>query len=185
MLFKKLLIILLLTLFFTGCVESLLLGSMLISPTLTSLKHEKYIGRFEGYAFRAMINGVPVIELSSTDTVSSLVNYYDKNSIKWTTLKPISGDLTVKIKRKYIDEYDIGRINPKKFALSAVLLSKKNQDELNPSAAENFPTVHFLNGETLANGDYVLLIQVQGSDGWDRKEIYLEVRNDESHEKFL
>ena len=185
MLSKKLLIILLLTLFFTGCVESLLLGSMLISPTLTNLKHEKYIGRFEGYAFRAMINGVPIIELSAKETVPSLVNYYDKKSIIWKALRPINGVLDIKIKRKYIEEYDIGRINPKKFSLSGVLLSKKILDELNPTAVENFPMVSFVEGEVLPNGNYVIKIRVQGSTGWDRKEIYLEVRNDESYEKFL
>jgi len=53
------------------------------------------------------------------------------------------------------------------------------------SLSDAFPSVNIVEGQPLPDGNYIVMIQIQGTEGWDRKEIYVEVRADAKHKKFL
>ncbi len=191
-----------------ACSSVAMLSMMAIHPTTIALKKDKNLNlRYEGYAFNAIINDVPVIELSDTTNYVSLKNYYNKMSIHWRTMKVISGAVKIEIKRKYIQEYNIGEIDHNDFTLTGIqlpwkkeVLKKIEQNPVahygnmimiggkvinNPKAIQAFPRVEIKQGEVLADGNYIIVIQVQGKKGWDRKEIYVEVRANAMQTKFL
>ena len=214
---KTIVIALIFSLIFTGCVA--ILPFMMVHPMLILSKHDTPTHRFEGYAFDAILNGVPIIELTDKEDLKSLEKYYDKRSIHWQSMKPIAGLIHIEIKRKYIKEYDIGEVDVKKFRLTCIRLPwekktpklfKKEIDlnasvnidkksvsvaqhsnvliggvPYNSSLSDTFPSVNIVEGQPLPDGNYIIMIQIQGTEGWDRKEIYVEVRADAKHKKFL
>jgi len=116
----------------------------------------------DGYAFDVMINNTPVIELNSKE----------KESIHWKSMKPISGAISVEIKRRYIKAYDIGHINRLEYQLSCENLASKQQ-------------IESLKNRILPDGHYVITIKVRGTKGWDKKRIYVEVKADATQNTFL
>lgn len=126
----------------------------------------------DGYAFDAMINNTPVIELNSKENISALTHYKEKESIHWKSMKPISGAISVEIKRRYIKAYDIGRINRLEYQLSCENLASKQQ-------------IESLKNRILPDGHYVITIKVRGTKGWDKKRIYVEVKADATQNTFL
>ncbi len=207
MLIKSLLLISLLF-SLTSCTSVALLGAMSIHPLTIGLKKDRnFRYKQEGYGFDAMINNIPIIEFSSSNNCLALKNYYDKQSIRWRTLRPIEGKIEVEIKRKYINEYDIGEIDKRTLQLQYIRLpSTKSELEkvaqhptlkynglviisnkvINNSRASNDFPLHTLdNGEVLPEGNYILFMRLTGTKRWDQKAIYLEVQKNATHQKFL
>ena len=125
-----------------------------------------------GYAFDVMINNTPVIELYSKEHITALTHYREKESIHWKSMKPISGAISVEIKRRYIKAYDIGRINRLEYQISCENLTSKQQ-------------LKNLKNRILPDGHYVITIKVRGTKGWDKKRIYVEVKADATQNTFL
>ena len=207
-LFLKYLFFISLLLSLTSCTSVVLLGTMAIHPTILALKKDRnFKFKHEGYAFEAMIEGVPIIELSNSDEYMALKNYYDKQSIHWRTMKPISGKVVIEIKRKYIKEYELGKIDRSSLKLSYIKLPsdfkelqkiKKNpvvdygsivmignRVINNSRASKAFPLLMLQEGDVLASGNYIIFMEIKGSKSWDRKNIYVEVRANAKHQKFL
>jgi len=207
-LFLKYLFFISLLLSLTSCTSVVLLGTMAIHPTILALKKDRnFKFKHEGYAFEAMIEGVPIIELSNSDEYMALKNYYDKQSTHWRTMKPISGKIVIELKRKYIKEYEIGEIDRSSLKLSYIKLPsdfkelqkiKKNpvvdygsivmignRVINNSRASKAFPLLMLQEGDVLASGNYIIFMEIKGSKSWDRKNIYVEVRANAKHQKFL
>jgi len=126
----------------------------------------------DGYAFDAMINNTPVIELNNKENIKALTHYRDKESIHWKSIKPISGVISIEIKRRYIKAYNIGRINRLEYQLSCENLASKKQQKS-------------LKNKILPDGHYIITIKVRGTKGWDKKKIYVEVKADAVQNTFL
>ena len=178
---------LLLLLIVQGCTmqEVQLVKTFLVSDIFN--KHNDTSIAYEGYAFDAKINAIPVIEISNKETINSLHDYRDLASVRWKLLKPInhltsSSSLTIALKTRNIKEHDIGKIlsyevdyhplTPIKVKTKRVRVKDKT------ILVKGEPMVYYKEViESLPVGDYVVSLTARGSENWDRKEIYVEVRD--------
>ena len=139
---------------------------------------------YEGYAFDAMLNNTPVIEISNKDKIKSLKEYRDIASVRWQLLKPINsvGQVKVALKKRNIKEHDIGKILSYEVDYHALtpidVKTKQVRVEDNTILIHGKPMVYYKSVmERLPVGDYIISLTVRGSENWDRKEIYVEVRD--------
>lgn len=151
---------------------------MLLRPVLDETKHEKNDNlQQNGYSFDAIINNVPVIELSNENQFKLLNNYSKKNWVDWQTMKAIHGSIKIEIKRHYIKEYNIGKIDVNTFKVTYLKLGEKENGE--EKALDLTKEI------LLGNGAYIFVIQVKGSKEWDEKIIYTEIKTDENAQSFF
>ena len=156
-------------------------------------KHNDASISYEGYAFDAIINGFPVIEISNKEKIESLKGYRDIASVRWQLLKPIRGDrIVVDVKRKRVKQHDIGKLDHKSYevnyhALSDVTIETKIVESKNKSILVNSSPIAITEHVTnrLPIGDYVLSITARGTKNWDRKEVFVQIREEDNVSKFL
>ena len=170
-----------------GCAiqEVLLVKTFLVSDVFK--KYNDASIAYEGYAFDAMFNGIPVIEISNKDTIVSLEGYRDKVSVRWQLLKPLNhltrtSNLTVTLKKRRIKEHDIGKIlsyEVNYHALTPIKVkTKRVKVEDKTILVQGKPMVYYEDiMESFPVGDYVLSLTAKGSENWDRKEIFVKVRD--------
>jgi len=189
-------IFLLLSTIFTGCHiynDTVVIRGFLFSGLFKKEVNPALIS-YEGYAFDALINGVPVIEINNKDKIASLKEYIDKTSVHWQLLKPLPANtpIVVDIKRKRIKEHDIGKLNPKSYEIDYhplfdVKLDREMVLVKNPNIIINGKTLitrrYII--KQLPKGDYVVSLTVVGSKNWDRKEIFVQVREEDNVSKFF
>jgi len=146
---------------------------------------------YEGYAFNATLNDIPIIEISNKDKIKSLEGYLDIASVRWRLLKPINGkDIKVQLQRRRIKEHDIGKIKSyevKYNPLTEIKIETKKirvEDKsilLNGSAMIIYKDVI----DRVPVGDYVISVTARGSKNWDRKEVFVQIREEDNVSKFL
>lgn len=146
---------------------------------------------YEGYAFNATLNEIPIIEISNKDKIKSLEGYRDLASVRWQLLRPINGqNMAVNLQRRRIKEHDIGKIRSYRIdyrPLTKVKLeTKKIRVEDKTILVGGVPMVYYKDVvDSVPVGDYVISLTVIGTENWDRKEIYVEIREDVNVSKFL
>ena len=177
---------LLVLLILQGCTsqDAQLIKTLLVSDIFK--KHHDVSISYNGYAFDALINDVPVIEISNKDTIKSLKGYRDIASVRWQLLKPINHltsteKLVVTLKRRRIKEHEIGKIKAYEVAFHPLndmkIKTKRVRVENKTILVQGHPMVSYEEVmETLPIGDYVISLTARGSENWDRKEIFMEVR---------
>ena len=168
-----------------GCAiqELQLTKNVLLSDVF--IHHNDTTIAYEGYAFDAMLNDTPVIEISNKDKIKSLKGYRDIASVRWQLLKPINsvvGQVKVALKKRNIKEHDIGKILSYEVDYHALtpieVKTKQVRVEAKTILVHGKPMVYYKSViERLPVGDYVISLTVRGSENWDRKEIYVEVRD--------
>ena len=150
-------------------------------------KHNDADISYNGYAFDAIINGIPVVEISNKDKIKSLKGYRDITSVRWKLLKPINHlsstrNLIVTLKRRRIKEHEIGKIQSyeviyhplTKIEVQTKKISVEEKTILiHGKPMGSYPEVL----ESLPIGNYVISLTARGSENWDRKEIFVEVRD--------
>lgn len=179
----------LLTLLFIlqGCAiqELQLAKNVLLSDVF--IHHNDTTIAYEGYAFDAMLNDTPVIEISNKDKIKSLKEYRDIASVRWQLLKPINSlenttQIKVALKKRNRKEHDIGKILSYEVDYHALtpidVKTKQVRVEDNTILVHGKPMIYYKSVmERLPVGDYIISLTVRGSENWDRKEIYVEVRD--------
>ena len=154
-------------------------------------KHNDTSISYEGYAFDAIINGVPVIEISNKNKIKSLEGYLDIASVRWQLLKPINGkNIIVNLKKRRIKEHDIGKIliyDITYHPLTPIKVkTKRVKVEGKTILVKGEPMVYYQEVlESLPLGDYVISLTARGTENWDRKEIFVEIREDNNASKLL
>lgn len=143
---------------------------------------QKEIPNYRGYYFDAMIEDARVIELKDSSKIPALNSYV--REVHWQLDRPINGNIGVKYGENKNSKNFIGRIT-KREAMGIVPLQSTNLStnptlksdssvRINGGAAVS--KVDTLKKNVLPVGDYVLRLKVHGTNNWDRKEIYVQVR---------
>ena len=192
---KKIFLALFAIILLSGCSTALVNMQVIshllhVSDTLLSsdLEREGDIV-YEGYAFDAIINDMPVIEMISLTAQQQkyLKSYHDKDEVKWRVLKAVKSPLTINIKGQSIKEHSIGQLDSADYSVSLIALNdvKINVEEVlvkSPNVIVNgaplVSTKYRIVDEILPAGNYIMKWTVYGSENWDRKTIYMTIDNE-------
>jgi hypothetical protein len=143
---------------------------------------QKEIPHYRGYYFDAMIENAHVIPLKNKASIPLLNSYV--RQVHWQLDKPIDGHMNVTFSENKNSKDFIGHILNRE-PMDIVALRQVNLDtnaglqsdsSVRFSGAAAVTRVDILKKNFLPKGDYVFRLKVHGTNNWDRKEIYVQVR---------
>jgi hypothetical protein len=204
-LLKAVYIILLFVLLGCSHEELKLIGTLLSGTNDAVRPYNNHLKKnLNGYPFDALINGIPVLEMSEVEkkSISALQDYIDIDSVHWKLLKPIKAyqPINIEVRRHRVKKYDLGEVKANSFSTNYHNLSSKdnkfvkikgiNYDEnlsniKNLTMEENSSLVSEKVKQIAIVGEYVLSLTVKGTKDWSRKEIYFKVEEDSNESSFL
>ncbi|WP_456447271.1 hypothetical protein [Thiolapillus sp.] len=158
------------------------LMGVLLSVVLALGACAQNLPRYRGYSFDAMIEDAHVIPLNDAESIPALKGYV--REVHWQLDKPISGDFTVSVAENEHSAAYIGTLESREpvhiISLNGANLDSHPELETDESVRFNDAAavgkVNVLEENRLPKGDYVFRLKVHGSQNWDRKEIYVQVR---------
>jgi len=162
--------------------KKIVITTMIAALLLLFTGCQKEIPHYRGYYFDAMIEDAHVIELKDQNSIPALRGYV--REVHWQLDRPIDGNIGVKFKEnKYSKEF-IGYILERE-AMGIIALEDVNiatntgiqsDESVRIGGAASVTKVDLLKKNFLPRGDYIFRLKVHGTNNWDRKEIYVQVR---------
>ena len=160
-------------------VTKLIVGSM-VGIWLNGCQQD--VPMYEGYAFDAMIEDAHVVELKDPQKIPVLRSYV--RDVHWKLDRPIDGHMHVRYEENKNSKRLIGRLVNREpmeiIPLQSVHLRTdtgiQSDSSVQINGAASLSKVDVLRKNFLPKGDYIFRLKVHGTDNWDRKEIYVQVR---------
>lgn len=161
----------------TRCYLLFLLGTALaLSGCNQTLPHR------QGQYFDATIEDAHVIALKDSARIPALRDYV--RDVRWQLDKPISGKFSVSLSENDQSGNFIGQLQGREpmeiISLTGASMETdevlQRDESVRIGGAASVGVVDQLKENVLPVGDYVFRLKVHGSQNWDRKEIYVQVR---------
>lgn len=139
---------------------------------------------YSGYFFDATISGLNVVPIQNKASKTKIKKYIRANDVRWQLDGKVVGGISVKVKENSRSKSTIGKLSnrpqitfiplegQKKSTYKALSKSKDVLvDGSGVVSVKNYAT-----DNRLPSGAYILRVKVRGTQNWDRKEVYIEVK---------
>jgi hypothetical protein len=160
------------------------LVTVLVFSTLIGCAGSK-LEMYRGYYFDAKINSVSVVEIKDKSSIAALKGY--ERDVRWKLDRPINGNMQslhiVVGDNKHSKEF-VGRvlereaieISPLQYVEVETEAGLSSDSSVRVNGGASLAKVNILTSKYLPVGNYVFRLKVHGTENWDRKDIYVEVR---------
>ena len=147
-------------------------------------KEESVKNYYSGYFFDAKITGLDVVPMKNKKSKYKMKKYIRYRNVRWELKGKVDGGIVVRVKENARSANTIGTIKGRPQVSFIALegqskstvsrLSKSKDVFVGGSAAVS--SKNYATDNRLPSGAYIIRIKVRGTDNWDRKEVYIEVK---------
>jgi hypothetical protein len=149
-----------------------------------SAKKESVANYYSGYFFDAAISGLNVVPLKKKASKPKMKNYIRYDNVRWQLTGKVDGGIVVRVRENARSANTIGTIKGKPQVSFIALEGQRKSTVARLSKSKDVfvdgsgvvSSKNYATDNRLPAGAYIIRIKVHGTENWDRKEVYIEVK---------